>query len=162
VNLRLWGVGAVLASAGFYAGCGTDATAPPVRVGRGSPPPRVSVSEVAPEREEDAPSVESLALLLPSLAPGMREVARGESPLPASIALPPREADVCFRAVFAATSAVVAALVDDAGRLLDVSQAGKQTLLNADGPVCLRRDHHARLEVQGAKGPVRYVLWMTP
>jgi hypothetical protein len=92
----------------------------------------------------------------------MREVERGEGPLPTSIALPSRDADVCFRAVFAANTPIVAALVDDAGRLLDVSQAGKQTLLNAQGPVCLRKDHHARLEVQGPKGPVRYVLWTTP
>jgi hypothetical protein len=162
VNLRLWGVGAVLVSAGLNAGSCTDATAPPVRVGKSSPPPGVRVSEVAPEREQDAPSVEALALLLPSVAPGMREIERGESPLPASIALPPRDADVCFRAVFAASSAVVAGLVDEAGRLLAISQAGKQTLLNAEGPVCLRKDHHARLEVQGAKGPVRYVLWATP
>jgi hypothetical protein len=92
----------------------------------------------------------------------MREAERGESPLPASIALPPRETDVCLRAVFVATSPIVAALVDDAGRVLDLSVAGKQTLLDTQGPVCLKKDRAAHLEVQGALGSVGYVVWVTP
>jgi hypothetical protein len=151
-----------LAMVGLLAGCATKAKSLPAPPGLVSAPPVVRVQEVAREHVDEASSCEELALLAPSVAPGMREIERGESPLPASIALPPRETDVCLRAVFASSSAIVAALVDDAGRALEVSEAGKNTLLAAQGPVCLNKDHSAHIEVQGPRGLVRYVVWITP
>jgi hypothetical protein len=96
-----------------------------------------------------------------SVAPGMREVARGQGSLPFSIPLPPAIADACVRTVVAAPSPVVAALVTDAG-VLAITQASAQTTLEARGPVCFRKGQAARIEVQGQASFVRYVVWMTP
>ena len=109
-----------------------------------------------------APSLESLALLSGELAPGMRELARGESPLPATIRLSPTESNTCVRAVLGAGGPVVGALLSDTGRVLDLSQAAKPAVLGAHGPVCLKKNQAARIEVQGAEGLVRYVVWVAP
>jgi hypothetical protein len=160
--VRFPALGAALAAASLHAGCSADARPPVAPPGRVSASAALLVDDAGQERLDEAPSAEALALLSPSVAPGMREVEKGESPLPASIALPPRERDVCVRAVFAAGAPIVAALVNDAGLVLDVSEAGKQPLLEARGPVCLRKDQSAHLEVQGPPGLVRYVVWMSP
>jgi len=109
-----------------------------------------------------APSLESLALLSSELAPGMRELARGESPLPATIRLSPTESNTCVRAVLGAGGPVVGALLSDTGRVLDLSEAAKTAVLGARGPVCLKKDQPARIDVQGPEGLVRYVVWVAP
>jgi hypothetical protein len=115
-------------------------------------------ADVAPS----ALRLESLGAMAESVAPGMREVARGQGSLPFSIPLPPAIADACVRTVVAAPSPVVAALVTDAGGALALTQAGAQTTLEARGPVCFRKGQVARIEVQGQASFVRYVVWMTP
>ena len=82
--------------------------------------------------------------------------------LPTSIDLPRSETDICVRAVFEATVAIVAAFVDETGAALDVSVAGKRTLLDAHGPVCLRKDRPASIAVQGPRGLVRFLVWISP
>jgi hypothetical protein len=91
----------------------------------------------------------------------MREVARGESVLPASISVPTSTVDVCLRIVLAASAPLTAALMSG-GRVLALSEAARRTWLDTGGPVCLRRGTSARVEVEGPEGPVRYVLWMSP
>jgi hypothetical protein len=92
----------------------------------------------------------------------MREVARGESPLPASVPLPAVRGDVCVRAVLAAKSPVIAALLTDSGSILAITEAGARTTLETRGPVCFPKGQSVRIEVQGQASFVRYVVWMTP
>jgi hypothetical protein len=92
----------------------------------------------------------------------MREVARGESSLPASIPLPSVDAGACVRALFSATRPVIAALVTNGGDILALTLAGTSATLEARGPVCLHKAQPAHLEVQGQVSLVRYVVWMTP
>jgi hypothetical protein len=92
----------------------------------------------------------------------MREVARGESALPASIAITPASSDFCVRVVLGAGAPVVAALQTER-QVLVVSEAGTRVLFDARGPICSRKGTALRVEVQGTKeGPVRYVVWMVP
>ena len=116
----------------------------------------------ATDASPEAPSLETLAARAEQVAPGMREVARGESPVPASIPIPELGADACIRALLGANSPVVAALVTDAGSILAITRAEALVTLDARGPVCLRKGNSARIEVQGQAPLVRYVLWMTP
>jgi hypothetical protein len=162
VSARLRLLAVVFALGGAQASCAGKATPQATRAGAPPSPPRVAADAIDGSPVVEAPNVEALAALASKEAPGMREVARGESPLPASIKLPSGETDVCLRAAFAASSPVVAALVDRDGDVLDLSLAGEETLLDTGGPVCLRKNHAAHLEVQGPLGPVRYVVWMTP
>jgi hypothetical protein len=156
----LLGVGPLLG--GADASCTREAMPPPSLSMVTPAAPVVRAEEIRGTLAEEAPSAEALAALASRVAPGMREAVRGESPLPASIAIPAAETDVCLRAAFEASSPVVAAVVDGRGRVLDLSVAGKETLLDNGGPVCLRKNYAAHLEVQGAGGTVRYVVWMTP
>jgi hypothetical protein len=52
--------------------------------------------------------------------------------------------------------------VSDRGRILDVTLAARTTMLGPRGPVCLKKDQAATIEVQGQAGPVRYVVWVSP
>jgi hypothetical protein len=121
----------------------------------------VNPKEATSAPEVPAPTTDALALLGPSLAPGMREVARGESALPLSIVVPGESSDVCLRAVVAAGAPVAAALIAE-GRTLALSEPGPRALLDAHGPICLRKGTHARIEAQGPRGPARYVVWASP
>jgi hypothetical protein len=125
-------------------------------------PPPAATEAVLVDAGAPGPTVDDLALLASSLAPGMREVDRGERSLPASIPLTPAKGDSCVRVVLGAPGAVVGALVTDTGRTLDLSRAGKTTTLGDKGPVCLMKDQAAHVEVQGPAGPVRYVVWVAP
>jgi hypothetical protein len=92
----------------------------------------------------------------------MREVARGQSSVPASIPLAASSADTCVRAVFGAQSPVVAALLTDTGVVLAITRAGSRATLDAHGPVCFHKGQSAHIEVQGHAPLVSYVVWMTP
>jgi hypothetical protein len=144
-------------------GCHREA-APPARAVAPSVAPTADTStgDASADATPNAPSLESLGATAERLAPGMREVARGQGPLPFSIPLPPSIADTCVRAVLAAPSPIVAALVTDVGGALAITQTGTQTTLEAQGPVCFRKGQAARIEVQGQASFVRYVVWMTP
>ena len=139
----------------------------PTRTARPVPPAATLLAPTPIENDggdagAPAPSLESLALLSSELAPGMRELARGESPLPATIRLSPTESNTCVRAVLGAGGPVVGALLSDTGRVLDMSEAAKTAVLGARGPVCLKKDQAARIDVQGPEGLVRYVVWVAP
>jgi hypothetical protein len=155
---------AIASAVGFALGCHSEPPQPSQLA------PSVAASPSASAREGDgvdadaASTVEALALLSNTLAPGMRELTRGESPLPATIPLEATDGDAnaCVRAVLGSASPVVGALVSDGGRLLDVTVAAKTATLGTHGPVCLQKNQAAHIEVQGPAGPVRYVVWVTP
>lgn len=144
-------------------GCHAEA-APSARAMAPSPAPTADTSrgDASADAAPNAPSLEALGATAERLAPGMREVARGQGSLPFSIALPPSIGDACVRAVLAAPSPVVAAFVTETGGVLAIAQAGAQTTLEERGPVCFRKGQTARIEVQGQASFVRYVVWMTP
>jgi hypothetical protein len=142
--------------------CSAEATTQPrtvtVRARPLSPSP---TNDADTQRAPEAPTQDALASLGPSQAPGLRELSRGESPLPASIPIPPSSTDVCVRAVLASSGPVTAALLGE-GRVLAMSEAGRVTWLDVRGPICLKKGTEAHIEVQGGAGVVRYVLWMGP
>jgi hypothetical protein len=147
------------------AGCHSEPAPPAVAAAF----PRVSAADGSAsgldspiDPASEAPSLETLAEMGASLAPGMREVARGQSPMPASIPLLATNADVCLRAVFGAASPVIAALLAEPGGILAITRAGTRATLEARGPVCMRKGQSVHIEVQGQAPLVRYVVWMTP
>jgi hypothetical protein len=153
---------AALASlAVFAAGCSTEATAPPAHAVPKAESSALVLPELAPSRTLEVPTIDSLVLLGSSLAPGMREVTRGEGRLPLSVDIPGASVDTCLRAVVAAGAPVVLALLAN-GRTLALSEAGVRAVLDAHGPVCLTRGIPARLEAQGPEGIGRYVIWAAP
>jgi len=118
-------------------------------------------AEADAKRDPGAATLDSLSLLGPRLAAGLREVSRGESPLPASIPIPDSGRETCLRAVLAADAPVTAKLISE-DRVLAVSEPGRQAWLDVRGPICLGKGAQAHIEVQGGAGPVRYVLWLAP
>jgi hypothetical protein len=142
-------------------GCASEPT-PPSQTAVAVPLPPASSETHREDAGASAPSVESLALLAGELAPGMRELARGESPLPATLRIEATPSNACLRAVVAGDTPVVAALVSDTSKVLDVSEAAKTTVLGSRGPVCLKKAEGAHVEVQGPAGSVRYVVWVLP
>jgi hypothetical protein len=154
---------AIVSASALTQGCRSDPAPPPLLASSvTTPPPDGATPDDGVDAGLPAPTVESLALMVSALAPGMRELARGESPLPATIPLEPTGRDTCVRVVLGASAAVVGALVSDKGRVLDVTEAGRTTVLGQRGPVCLRKDQAATIEVQGPASPVRYVVWVSP
>lgn len=152
-----------LSAAAIATGCHADPVAPPFAAPLPhTPEPGATAPRGSVEPGADVPSLESLAAMADRVAPGMRVIARGQGSVPASIPLPAIDADTCVRAVFGAASPVIAALVTDAGSTVAMTYAGALALLEARGPICLRRGPPAHLEVQGRAPFVRYVVWMTP
>jgi hypothetical protein len=153
---------AIVSAVGFALGCHSEPALPSQLASSVAAPPSASPRENDGADAGAAPTIEALALQSSALAPGMRELTRGESPLPATIPLEATDANTCVRAVLGAASPVVGALVSDGGRLLDVTVAAGTATLGAHGPVCLQKNQAARIEVQGPAGTVRYVVWVTP
>jgi len=144
------------------AGCHSEA-APPSQPAKTAPAP--PLAPVAPDAGEDLavplPTLDALALLASSLAPGMRELTRGESRLPATIRIERSSSDTCVRAVLAGSGSVIGAF-KSGDRTLDVTGAGAIVHLGEGGPVCLMKDREARIEVQGDAASLRYVVWVSP
>jgi len=158
------GVLAVCSTSMIALGCRSEPAQPAqlAQAPRTLPAP-VALVEGTLDGGAPAPSLESLAALSIELAPGMREVERGERALPATIAILPTKANTCVRAVLGAGGAVVGELSSDTGRVLDVSLAAKTAVIGARGPVCLKKGQAAHIDVQGpAAATLRYVVWASP
>jgi hypothetical protein len=109
-------------------------------------------------------SLDALAARAPSLAAGMREVARGEIAGEATRVIARAEdRDVCVRVTMVARYPVHASLIDARGEILaDVKDAFDATL-GAHGPVCTRKGDAVSLRVDaGAMSVVRFVAWQSP
>jgi len=105
-------------------------------------------------------SLDELAQKQRRLAPGMRELARGEGSSPA--VLPTLDHDECVRVAFASRAASTVRLVARDGAVLAASEPSKEASLDARGPVCFRRGTEPRLEFDGDAGDTRYVVWGAP
>jgi hypothetical protein len=143
-------------------GCRSE-PAPPSRPANVAPAPVASGArgDGGDDARAAVPTLDSLVALGSTLAPGMREVTRGEGPLPATIPLERSPSDTCVRAVLAGSAGVVGAL-KSGERTLALSEAGPLVPLGREGPVCLMKDREARVEIQGPAGSARYVVWMSP
>jgi hypothetical protein len=107
------------------------------------------------------PTLDALAAEQVHLAPGLREVARGD----ADDRHPRREIaraaqDMCVRVAFAADGAVHASLVDAKGATLADAGPGTSGALAPAGPVCVRSGDSVSLVLE-ASPPfrARYVAW---
>lgn len=113
------------------------------------------------------PALDGLAARGPSVAAGMREVARGEIVAASGAAdrsiAKADAADTCVRVVLAAQPAVHAWLTNARDvRLADVSDA-TNTLLAPLGPVCIRKGDTVTLHVEAhAPYGARFVAWASP
>ena len=129
------------------------------------PGPVVSIPDARPpatgnEPAKPLPSIESLASMHVRLAPGMREILRGEAT--GEVLLPKATTDECVRVAYAAVTPVVVRLLDHDGSVLGASANGIDGALGGAGPVCFRRDALVRLEAGVDAGAVRYVVWASP
>jgi len=129
------------------------------------PPPAVtpaSSATGAPAAESLA-AFEALAARGPTVAPGMREVARKEGGAePVDLARADGR-DTCIRVAFLATAPVSARLVDGTGNVLaaggDPSTDG---VLALKGPVCIRKGNVVKGVAEGNGARVRWVAWEAP
>jgi hypothetical protein len=119
-----------------------------------------SAEPVLPKPVEPPPAFEALAAKQLRLAPGMRELARGDAS--GAAPLPKLTRDTCVRVAYASTTPVTAALVAHDGAVLAASTAMKEGALGERGPVCFHPESEPRLEVGGDAGVVRYVVWAAP
>jgi hypothetical protein len=159
---------AAIASASLLFACAT--TSAPSATPHGGPttaaesPAQASDGGATPSGSDPLPSLDALAARATSLAPGLREAARGE--LRAGDAGPfvvvrDVTTDTCVRVAFAASPEVHVSLVDarthDA--LADSSSAG-DVALGAGGPVCVRRGGGVELRVEGGGAwRARFIAW---
>ena len=129
------------------------------RRGPGLPPATTPASADA-----DDPALDALAARAASLAPGMREEVRIETPgarLPVPL-LRADKADACARVAFAAPSAGRAWLEDAKGAVL-AETSGRSGALGPRGPVCIRRGDTITLRFEGADvSRLRVVAWVSP
>jgi hypothetical protein len=143
----------------------TRAPAPPSAAP--TPPQAPAPSSTAPVGAEGLPSLEALAARGPSVAPGMREAARGEIVTASGAAerslVRADLADACVRVTLVAQPAVHAWLTDTRGdRLTDVNDA-TSALLAPLGPVCIRKGDAVTLHVEAqAPHAARFVAWTSP
>ncbi len=147
--------------------CNTEPTRPSVRALRAPAAAPASLEEHDASPANDVPTAEALSELQVSLAPGMRELLRGESALPLAVDLPRASVDTCLRIVVAARVPTIAALMTE-GRTAAISVSSTRALLDAKGPVCVQKGAPLRLEAQGTPSPdestgvARYVVWVAP
>jgi len=106
------------------------------------------------------PGFDVLAARQVRLAPGMREMGRGETS--ASTPLPDSGRDTCVRVAFVAGRQVSAALVARDGAVLERSAATADGVIGSRGPVCFRAGAGVELRVEGDAGIVRFVVWGAP
>jgi hypothetical protein len=116
------------------------------------PPPTVPVPDVFAAIEGRAPSI----------AAGMRQVARRESSGEKTEIVRADRGDTCVRVAFEAAVPVIAKLVDEANTVLATTAAAAlEGVLGENGPVCIRKGEALSVTVGGAT-TVRWVAWATP
>ncbi len=135
------------------------------KVHEAHPVPSTKVATAAPAASneqvvEPLPTFETLAARQVRLAPGMRELARGDTASP--VTLPSATRDLCVRVAYAAREAVTATIVARDGAVLATSGLHKDGVLDARGPVCFHPVDEPRLYFRGDAGVVRYVVWGSP
>ena len=123
------------------------------------------------EAGDAAPALESLDALAaraPSVAAGMREVARGEV-VPSDAGVVAREIvradeqDVCVRVTLVAQPAVHAWLTDTRGDVLADARSVEDASLGTRGPVCVRKGSRVSLHIEASGAFVaRFVGWTSP
>jgi len=144
-------------------GCGGKPHASPPAVAW--TPPVADATTTAPAasaaRLVEVPSLDALAARATRLAPGMREILRGESA--GSVPLPEADHDTCIRAAFAGGGPVAAHLVGKGGSFLADAVAATDGVIGPDGPVCYRKGDAPLLRFEGqGEGSARYVVWAAP
>ncbi|MGO9838438.1 MAG: hypothetical protein ACLP1X_30015 [Polyangiaceae bacterium] len=133
--------------------CGMAAKAKPAD----APAPPSPTATDAPNR------FESIVRLGPSIAPGMRLVARRESAGDKIELVRADEGDTCVRVAFEAAAPIVAKLVDGTDKIIATSgAAAAEGLLGERGPVCIRKGEVLNVTVDGPNSPVRWVAWAAP
>ena len=125
-----------------------------------APAALVAPSAAPPPPLAPLPSFDELAARQVRLAPGMRELQRGETA--ADVALLKVERDTCVRVVFAGQRPADVALVAKDGTALATATAATEGVLDARGPVCFRAGAEPRVAVKGDGGTVRFVVWGAP
>jgi hypothetical protein len=106
------------------------------------------------------PTLDALASRQVRLAPGMRELARGEAS--GQVVLPTVTRDTCVRVTYVAAQAVSVSLVSHDGAVLARNPPEKDGAIEKRGPVCFHPDAAPHLEAAGDAGAVRYVIWAAP
>jgi hypothetical protein len=136
--------------------CGAAATtAAPAPAPAPAPPPVVTAQAQPPPE-----SFDDLVALGPTLAPGMREIARKASTDEAIELLHADAGDACVRVAFAAAAPIVAKLVDQGGEVLAAVGPAAHGALGERGPVCVRKGDVVRAMAEGAgRSHVRWVAW---
>ncbi len=142
--------------------CGAAATttATPERVASAASGQAATAPVPAP-----AESFDDLVALGPTLAPGMREIARkvsGASDDGVEL-LRADSGDACVRVAFAAAGAIVAKLVDQGSDVLSTIGPVAEGALGERGPVCVRKGDVVRAIADGAgRSHVRWMAWQAP
>lgn len=153
----------VVASLALLLLAGPSACGAKVRDARPLPIPvtkAATTAPVPPPPVESLPTYEALAAKQLRLAPGMRELARGDAS--GATPLPKTARDTCVRVTYASTAPVTAALVAHDGAVLAANTAMKEGVLEGRGPVCFHAESQPRLEFGADAGVVRYVVWGAP
>jgi hypothetical protein len=136
----------------------TTTTATPAPV----PPPAAAQVAAAPV-PAPAESFDDLVAQGPTVAPGMREIARKASGEEAVELLRADTGDACVRIAFAAAGPIVAKLVDQGGEVLASVGPAAEGALGERGPVCVRKGDVVRATAEGAgRSRVRWVVWQAP
>jgi hypothetical protein len=127
------------------------------------PAPAASASAVTSPVPAPAESFDDLVALGPTLAPGMREIARKASADEAVELVHADSGDACVRVAFAAAGPIVAKLVDQGGDVLSSVGPAVDGALGERGPVCVRKGDVVRAIAEGAgRSHVRWLAWQAP
>jgi hypothetical protein len=173
------GIGLLCAAAA----CCSPSTLPTAPVPRAvSPSPSASASaapkpSAPPPLLSSLPALDALASRAPSLAPGMREVARGElasaasSDNAAGVAplVQAAATDTCARVALVAAPQVHAWLTDARGTVLADVPSAEDTSIAPRGPVCVRQGSDITLHLEASAADkasgawvARFVAWASP
>ena len=115
--------------------------------------------------EDTLPTLAALAARGPLVAPGMREVAKGEpsGDLMRADVVRAESRDLCARVAFVATAPLTARLEDAAGTALAQVSATDAGTLGDRGPVCVRKGDVIRVRFDAPRATrVRWVAWTSP
>jgi hypothetical protein len=138
--------------------CGAAVTAPAPAAPLPASAPIVATPVPAPPE-----SFDDLVALGPTLAPGMREIARKTSTDETVELVHADSGDACLRAAFAASAPIVAKLVDQGGEVLASVGPATDAALGERGPVCVRKGDVVRATAEGAgRSHVRWMAWLAP
>jgi len=133
---------------------------------RGTTSPRPAPAPQAlppPQPAADNGAFATLEARGPSIAPGMRVMARLESRGEKTELVRAEQHDTCVRVAFQAAAPVVAKLIDGTnGAVATTGASAVEGVLGEKGPVCIRKGDTLSGMVEGDAGAVRWVAWGTP